>query len=59
MAPGCFAKKIKIAGVAKINKTAPVLAGDSGSSSIISRKRKPIREAQGHLSVRESGWTQL
>ena len=47
MAPGCFAKKIKIGGgVAKINKTAPVLAGDSGSSSIISRKRKPIREAQ-------------
>ena len=56
MAPGCFAKKIKIAGAttplapananAKINKTAPVL-GDSGSSSIISRKRKPIREAQG------------
>ena len=33
----------------KINKTAPSL-GDSGSSSIISRKRKPIRE---------SGWTQF
>ena len=43
MAPGCFAKKIKIMGVAKINKTVPSL-GDSGSSSIISRKRKPIRE---------------
>ena len=46
MAPGCFAKKIKIGGVTtKINKPAPSL-GDSGSSSIISRKRKPIREAQ-------------
>ena len=54
MAPGCFAKKIKIGGVtalapananAKINKTAPSV-GDSGSSSIISRKRKPIRESQ-------------
>ena len=47
MAPGCFAKKIKIGGgvMAKINKPAPSL-GDSGSSSIISRKRKPIREAQ-------------
>ena len=46
MAPGCFAKKIKTARVtAKINKTVPSLE-DSGSSSIISRKRKPIREAQ-------------
>ena len=44
MAPGCFAKKIKIAGVAKINKPSP---DSGGSSSIISRKRKPIRETQG------------
>ena len=46
MAPGCFAKKIKIVGgPTKIMKSSVVL-GDSGSSSIISRKRKPIREAQ-------------
>ena len=59
MAPGNFAKRIKIIGgpsvrgaqatlggiphPTKIIRAAPLLASASGESSIIGRKRKPIR----------------
>ena len=49
MAPGNFAKRIKIIGGSsvphptKIIRAAPLLASAGGESSIIGRKRKPIR----------------
>ena len=56
MAPGNFAKRIKILGGSsvphpsqvrkvgtKIISAAPLLSSASGESSIVSRKRKPIR----------------
>ena len=48
MAPGNFAKRIKIIGLGgvphptKIIRAAPSSVSASGESSIISRKRKPI-----------------